>query len=74
MLYANWYHFYNLKDMKNIHGGVLLLVKLQASACNYTKIKTPPWVFFMFFKLQIIPNHKLQTVTNAFLLHKHNRV
>ena len=27
---ANWYHLYNLKSVKNPHGGVLLLVKLQA--------------------------------------------
>ena len=27
---AIWYHLYNLKNVKNIHGGVLLLVKLQA--------------------------------------------
>ena len=32
-------------------GGVLILVKLQASACNFTKI-TPPCVFFTFFKLR----------------------
>ena len=25
-----WYHLYNLKNVKNTHGGVLLLVKLQA--------------------------------------------
>ena len=25
--------------------------KLQASPCNFTKINTPPWVFFTFFKL-----------------------
>ena len=31
---AIWYHLYNLKNVKNIHGGVLILVKLQASACN----------------------------------------
>ena len=24
-----WYHLYNLKNVKNTHGGVLLLVKLQ---------------------------------------------
>ena len=30
MLYAIWYHLYNLKNVKNTHGGVLLLVKLQA--------------------------------------------
>ena len=41
-----WYHLYNLKNVKNNHGGVLLLAELQA-----TKSNTPPWVFFKFFKL-----------------------
>ena len=27
MLCAIWYHLYNLKNVKNIHGGVLLLVR-----------------------------------------------
>ena len=27
---AIWYHLYNFKNVKNTHGGVLLLVKLQA--------------------------------------------
>ena len=43
------YHPYNLKNVKNTHGGVLPLVK--ASACNFTKNNTPSWVFFTFFKL-----------------------
>ena len=30
MVCAFWYHFYNSKNVKNIHGGVLFLVKLQA--------------------------------------------
>ena len=30
MLCNIWYHLYNLKNMKNTHGGVLFLVKLQA--------------------------------------------
>ena len=38
------------KREKNTHGGVLLLVKLQALACNFTKNNTPPWMFFTFFK------------------------
>ena len=38
---------YNLKNMKNTHGGVLLLVKLQADP-KFTKSNTPPWVFFTF--------------------------
>ena len=46
---ANWYHFYNLKNMKTGHGGVLLLVKLQASACNFSKGNTFPRAFFTFF-------------------------
>ena len=29
----------------------LILVKLQAEACNFTKINSAPWVFFTFFKL-----------------------
>ena len=39
---AIWYHFYNLKNVISTHGGVLLLVKLQASA------NIPPLVFFTF--------------------------
>ena len=35
MLCAIWYHFYNLKNVKNAHGGELLLVKLPAEALNY---------------------------------------
>ena len=32
-------------------GRVLLLVKLQAEACDFTKSNTAPWMFFLFFKL-----------------------
>ena len=39
-----------LKNVKNTHGGVLILVKLHAEACNFPKSNTPLWVFFMFFK------------------------
>ena len=35
--------FVQLKNMKNTHGGLLLLVNLQA-----TKSETPPWVFSHF--------------------------
>ena len=35
---AIWYHVHNLNKVKNTHGGVLLLVKLQTEACNVTKI------------------------------------
>ena len=36
--------FVQFKNVKNTHGGVLLLVKLQAEA----KSNTSPWVFFTF--------------------------
>ena len=32
MFCAIWYHLYNLKNVKNTHGGMLLLVKLQAKS------------------------------------------
>ena len=41
-----WYHLRDLKNVKNGHGGVLLLVKLQASAGNFTISNTAQWVFF----------------------------
>ena len=40
---AIWYHLYNLKNVKNTHGGVLLV------ACNFTKANIPPWVFLKSF-------------------------
>ena len=46
-----YFHIYNSTNVKNTHGGVLLLVKLQAEACNFIKRDTPPWVFFTFFEL-----------------------
>ena len=48
---AIWYPLCNLKNVKNTHEEVLILVKLQASARNFTKINTSPWMFFTFFKL-----------------------
>ena len=51
MRWGIWYYLYNLKKVENTHEGVLILVKLQALACNFTKINTPPWVFFTFFEL-----------------------
>ena len=33
MLCVIWYHMCNLKNVKNTHRGVLLLVNLQALAC-----------------------------------------
>ena len=76
-LCAVWYHLYNLKNVRNTHGGVLLLVKFQAEDCIFTKSNTHPRVFFTFFKLckwykiaQSITyspeNTKIDGVLNAF--------
>ena len=51
MLCAIWYHLYNLKNITNTHGGVLLLVKLQVWPWNFAKRSSPLWVLFTFFKL-----------------------
>ena len=48
---AIWYHLHNLKNTKKTHGAVSILVKVKASAYNFIKINTPPWVFFTLFKL-----------------------
>ena len=40
--------FVQLKKREKTHRGVLLLVKLQASVCNFIKSNTAPRVFFTF--------------------------
>ena len=37
-----WHHLYNLKNVKNAYGRVLLLVKFLAEASNFAKSNTPP--------------------------------
>ena len=39
------------KNVKSIHGAVILLVKVMAEASNFTKSNTPPWIYVTFFKL-----------------------
>ena len=51
MLCTIYYQKCNLKSMKNTEGGVLLLVKLQAEAFNFTRSNTPSWLFLRFSKL-----------------------
>ena len=45
------YHLYNLKNVKNTRGGVLLLVKLQAEAYNVTTASNTASRFFKLYKL-----------------------
>ena len=53
MLCVIWYHLHNLKNVKNINGGVLLFVMLQ----GFTKNNIPPGVSLQVFKIiQMIPN------------------
>ena len=46
--FAQFGTMYNLKTLKNTHGRVLLLVKLQSEACDFG---TPSWVFLTILKL-----------------------
>ena len=48
--------FVRFKKRQNIHGGVLLLVKLQVLVCNFAKSITPPWDFHVFKIVQMVPN------------------
>ena len=48
---AIYHYLYSIEKVKNTHGEVLILAKLQALTCNFTKSNTPLWVFFTFFKL-----------------------
>ena len=70
MLCAIYYHLHNLKNLKKPHGGVLLLVKMQAKACNFTRSNTPPWAFFVFLKLykwyQIAQNITYMTLSKIY--------
>ena len=42
---------YNVKNVKNINRGVLLLVKFQTEACSFIRSNTPPWMSSTYFKL-----------------------
>ena len=49
---AIWYHLYDLKNVKSTHGGVLILVKLQARPLSYRnqsidlQIKSMDWFLY----------------------------
>ena len=59
---AIWYHLCSLKNVKNTHGGVLILVK----------INTPPWVFFTYFKLYKLYQIVQRTTVIVFFHYIHN--
>ena len=48
ILSAIWYHLYNFKNLKNTHGIVILLFKLQVEVSNFNKSITLPWMFLRF--------------------------
>ena len=55
------------------HGGVLLLVKLNAkSLIAFAKTNTSPWIFFYFFKtVQIVPNRAQRIIYTIGLTKEH---
>ena len=50
ILCAIWCHLRSLKNVKNTHGWVKLLLKLQTEICNFTESINVPWVFFKLYK------------------------
>ena len=67
MLWAIWYHLYNLK---NANGGMLLLVKLHAETCNLSKSNTAPCFFSFFFSsfLNCTNDSKLRKASHTVIL------
>ena len=59
---AIWYHLYNLKNVKNTHGGVLILVKLQACSTGKKWVKE----FSEFL-------NDLSFAKNSYFSHNHER-
>ena len=46
MRFAIWYHLYNLKNVKNTHGGVLILSKVAGlKPATLLKLTLLPWYF-----------------------------
>ena len=59
MIFMIWYQLKNSKNVILIHGRVLILVKLQASAWNFTKSNTRltlDWFLTCFKFVQMVPN------------------
>ena len=53
---AIWYHLYNLKNVKSSHRGVLLLVKLQATAATLLKVTLLHGCFHVLKIVQMVPS------------------
>ena len=68
------YHLYNLKNMKNTHAEVLLLVKFQAEACNFTKSNTPHSSLGVFLVFKIEPMVRNQAKRLICLLVNQNKI
>ena len=60
---AIWYHWYNLKNVKKTHGGLLLLVNLQA----LVKVTLLHWCFSRF--LNCLNCYKLRKASQMSLAH-----
>ena len=68
MLCAIWCHMYNLKKVKNTHGGVLLLAKLSPSGFNFNKRMTSLECFSSFLNWKYIRYHiaSYMNITHCF--------
>ena len=64
MFHTIWYHLYNFKEVKNTHGGVLLLVKLQTflrflNCTNSTKSRNATQLNIVTFNLAYWDQNKI---------------
>ena len=69
---AIWFHLYKLKNLKNTHGGVLLLVKLQVIQIVRNRASTTNMkLHATFFEVQtILVNYYWESFTKGVLIYR----
>ena len=66
ILWAIWYHLYNLKIVKNTYEGMLLLVKLQASVYFYVIFfKVAGYNLYLFHFMSISTTRRRRQLTDS---------
>ena len=68
LLCAICYHLYNLKNVKNTHEGVFLLVSLEVSVCNFQFVKKFDRIHKKLHRSQMIFPKFLSSPVNRLLL------
>ena len=64
-----------LKKKKKTHEGLLILVKLHAEACNFTKSNASPLAFFTFFNCtNSTKSHNASRIRHCMTNHTHPHI